>query len=72
MDEFTTAAQEPDEAMQEPFEALADDIEETIATFTTNYYDVDVRDVLKALIAVAMGFLHAEDEDEGEDDEDEV
>jgi hypothetical protein len=24
------------------------------------------------LIAVAMGFLHAEDEDEGEDDEDEV
>ena len=73
MDEFTTAAQEPDEAMQEPFEALADDIEETIATFTTNYYDVDILDVLKALNAVTTGFLHAEDdEDEDEDDEGEV
>jgi hypothetical protein len=74
MDEFTTAAQEPNEAMQEPFEALADDIEETIATFTTNYYDVDVRDVLivlKALNAVTTGYLHLYDEDD-EDDEGEV
>ena len=73
MDEFTTAMQESDEAMQEPFEALADDIEETIATFTANFSDIDVLDVLKALNAVTTGFLHAEDdEDEGEDDEGEV
>jgi hypothetical protein len=73
MDEFTTAAQEPDEAMQEPFEALADDIEEAIATFTTVYHDIDVLDVLKALNAVTTGFLHSyDDEDEDEDDEGEV
>jgi hypothetical protein len=74
MDEFTTAAQEPDEAMQEPFEALADDIEEAIDSFATKYHDIDGLDVLivlKALNAVTTGYLHLYDEDD-EDDEGEV
>ena len=71
MDEFTTAAQEPDEAMQEPFEELACEIEATIDSFATENPEISVKEVLKALTAVIMGFLEAEDDEDDEDEDDE-